>query len=703
MPPTTSANTPPRAAAYERTKERARARAAAESRSGRDIGAIPPVANSARKAAAFDDFRIFCETYFPERFTLAWSPDHLRVIAKIERAVLHGGQFAMAMPRGSGKTSLSECAVIWAVLTGAHLFVFLIGSCESHAEQMLANIKSQLQNNERLRADFPEALWPIHCLENQTRRAIGQLHHGRPTLIGWGADEVVMPHIPGSRASGAIIKVAGLTGNLRGAVHVRPDGRSVRPTLVICDDPQTDQSARSPSQCHYREKLIAGAVLGLAGPGKKIAAVMPCTVIAPGDMADNALDPSKHPEWHGERTRLLNSLPADEKLWEQYADIRVRSLQERGDISAATEFYRQNQPKLDEGAEAAWPARFRPDEASAVQHAMNLLLADEFAFWAEYQNQPKLDDLQETSELTVDQVAAKLNRHHRGLVPAASTTLTLFIDVQQKLLFYAVVAWEPNFSGAVIDYGSWPDQRRPYFTLRDARRTIAQQAPSAGLEGSIYHALAKLTDDLLGREWTRDDGTQMTIARGLIDANWGQSTDVVYQFCRESKHRALLMPSHGTFVGASSQPWDQYKRKPGEQIGHYWRIPSPHGKRAIRHVTFDANFWKSHVHKRLATAAGDPGSLSLFGEHAENHKLFAEHVTAEYAVEVTARGRTIEEWKLRPGRTENHWLDCLVGAAVAASMDGITLDQSSPVASRQNKPIKFSDLQRKQRERRRRR
>jgi len=32
----------------------------------------------------------------------------------------------------------------------------------------------------------------------------------------------------------------------------------------------------------------------------------------------------------------------------------------------------------------------------------------------------------------------------------------------------------------------------------------------------------------------RDDGAMMRIGRCLIDANWGQSTDVVYQFCRQS-------------------------------------------------------------------------------------------------------------------------------------------------------------------------
>ncbi len=43
----------------------------------------------------------------------------------------------------------------------------------------------------------------------------------------------------------------------------RPDGRTVRPSLVVLDDPQTDESARSLSQCANRESILAGQCLVL--------------------------------------------------------------------------------------------------------------------------------------------------------------------------------------------------------------------------------------------------------------------------------------------------------------------------------------------------------------------------------------------------------------------------------------------------------
>ncbi|QDU46846.1 Phage terminase large subunit (GpA) [Symmachiella dynata] len=682
---------------YETLKDRARARNAALSLAGRDIGEMPAVIDPSRKAKAETDFCYFCEAYFPLTFYLEWSADHQKVMAKIEQAVLHGGLFAMAMPRGSGKTTICECACIWAVLFGHREFVCLIGSDEGHAMDMLDSIKMELDGNELLLADFPEVVFPIQSLEGIANRCSGQLYNGERTHIGWTAKEVVLPTIPDSKASGAIIKVGGITGRIRGMKFKRPDGHTVRPSLVVLDDPQTDESARSLSQCANRESILAGAVLGLAGPGKKISGIMPCTVIRPGDMADNILDRDKHPEWNGERTRMVYAFPTNESLWARYAELRAEGLRNGDGGKAATEFYGEHRAEMDAGAIVAWPERFNPDELSAIQHAMNLKLQDEAAFFAEYQNEPLPEEKIDDDLLTPDQVAAKTNGMRRGEIPLPCNHLTMFIDVQQKLLFYLVAAWEDDFTGYVVDYGSYPDQKRQYYTLRDARQTLAAVAEGTGLEGSIYAGLEVLTNDLLGREWRRDDGAAMRVERCLIDANWGHSTDVVYQFCRQSSHSTILTPSHGRFVGASTIPFSEYKRKQGERVGLNWRIPNVRGKRAVRHVVFDTNWWKSFVHARLAVAMGDRGCLSLFGFKAETHRLIAEHITAEYFVKTEGRGRKVDEWKMRPEQSDNHWLDCLVGSAVAASIQGAVLFGTGAAPPKEKKRLKLSELQRSKR------
>ena len=118
------------------------------------------------------------------------------------------------------------------------------------------------------------------------------------------------------------------------------------------------------------------------------------------------------------------------------------------------------------GAVVAWTERYNYDELSAVQHAMNLKLQDEAAFFAEYQNEPLPEEVIDEELMTAEQIAAKFNRMRRNTVPAGCNRLTMFIDIQAKLLFYVIVAWEDDFTGYVVDYGSFPDQKRAYFTLR---------------------------------------------------------------------------------------------------------------------------------------------------------------------------------------------------------------------------------------------
>lgn len=665
---------------YEALKERARQRNIELSIAGRDIGELPAVVNPDRRARAANDFRFFCEQYFPLVFHLAWSDDHLKVIAKIELAVLKGGLFAMAMPRGSGKTSLCETACLWALIYGHREFVALIGADESHATTMLESIKSELENNELLLEDFPEVVYPIHKLEGIHQRAGGQLYQGKLTRIAWTAKEIVLPTMPESSASGAIIGVGGITGCIRGMKHKRADGSSIRPSLVLIDDPQTDESARSPSQCMARERLLAGAILGMAGPGRKIAGLMTLTVVRPDDLADRILDRDKHPQWQGERTKMVYKWPSQEKLWDKYAELWRDGMKADRGIEEATDFYRKNREAMDEGASIAWPQRHHDDELSAIQHAANLKLdRGEAAFYAEYQNEPLPEEQVDEDLLTVEQIMALANGRPRGQVPVEATILTAFIDVQAKALFWMVAAWQEDFTGYVIDYGTEPDQKAPYFALRDIKRTLATAAPRAGLEGSIYAGLERLAAAKLGKEWTKEGGSVARIDRCLIDANWGNSTDVVYQFCRQSNYAGIVMPSHGRYVGAASKPFWEYRKMPGDKVGVNWRIPVA-SKRALRHVTFDTNFWKSFIHARLAVAIGDSGSLSLFGKpgksgtrEGEQHRLVAEHFTSEYRVKTEGRGRKVDEWKLRVEGRDNHWFDAIVGCAVAASMQGAAL------------------------------
>jgi hypothetical protein len=667
-------------------------------KAGQDIYPIPEVEDWARREAAGESFQHFCETYFTKAFWRPWSPDHLRVLAKIEKAVREGGLFAFAMPRGSGKTALAR-----AVLYGYRPYVCLIAGSQDNARELLRPLRLLILEEPLLLADFPEAVYPFRCLENSSKRQ-GQQHiQGRLTHVHWGQDQLVFPtlegeYLPGalrdeglevSPSCGSIITTTSLDAHLRGQQHTRADGSIIRPSLVLLDDPQTRESARSSDQTKKRLDLLHGDVMGLAGPGESISALLTCTKMYEGDLADTILDREKSPEWDSECTRLVYAFPTNQGLWDRYTDIR-RS-QGR---AAATEFYRQRQAAMDAGARVAWPERFDPKvgEISAIQHAINLRLrmgAEGFA--AECQNEPALPQVSDEA-LTVDQVMEKTNGYKRAEVPPAATKLTMFIDVHDRLLFYAVCAWEETFTGYVVDYGTLPDQRRSAFTLTDAQRTLGRAHPGAGVDGAIQAGLEELVSTYMAREWSRG-GSLMKIDRLFVDMGYKPS---IVADVKRKVGGAVTWLSKGVGIRASRKPIAEYAKKPGETIGHYWYVPSVRRTGQFPHVMVDVNYWKRFVHEGMTTAAGDRGCISLFGKDGRPHELLAEHLArSEKWVDVTGPGGRVREWSMLPTRPDNHWFDCLVGCAAAASMCGIKVAGADAAPARERKRYTQADLQRR--------
>lgn len=680
---------------YDVIKEAARERAAAASQAGRDIGQVPDCVDPERRERCRRDLRLFLETYFPQNFDKPWSKDHLVVIRKIEDSVLKGGLFALAMPRGSGKSTICERAAIWAVAYGHRKFVVVIGATEEAACGNLAEIKVEFETNDLLYDDFPEICFPVRKIDGINNRCKGQTCCGTRTRIEWSDRDLTLPTIENSFASGAVIRVRGITGSLRGMKAATATGKSLRPDFVLIDDPQTDETAVSPDQNRKRVKILSGAILGLAGPGVKISGVMPCTVIHRGDMADQILDRQKHPEWKGERLKLMIEMPKNMDLWDKYAEIWADSLRENGNIDAATEFYIANREKMDEGAVPSWEARYEDNEISAIQNAMNIYIRDQEIFASEYQNEPSTGEDEELEKIKEIHVTGKMNGRKRDEIPEAAEKLAMFIDVQGKLLYWSVVAFADDFTSWLIDYGAFPDQKRRYFTLRDARPTFKDVYKKAiGLEGAIYSALKDLTDEKLNRTWIKEDGNEIYIEKCIIDSAWGESTDTVYKFCKESEHARILLPSKGRGITAASKPFSEYRKERGSKIGFNWRIFRTRGN-SVKLFEYDTNFWKSFFRARLFSSLGDRGTFTIFGNNEDVHKMLAEHLTSEIPTSTTGNGRRVDVWKMIPGR-DNHFLDCVVGCMAAASVMGCDLDltakhrkvsSSVPDTSDRKKPV----------------
>jgi hypothetical protein len=657
----------------------------------KEVGPIPPIVNPKRRATGGDDLEFFLSTYFPQSFKLEFSDDHRKVIRKIETSVNDGGLFALAMPRGSGKTTITIRAVLWALLYGKRRFAALIGASSDAANELLAELKIELETNDLLLEDFPEVCHPIRALEGEAKRAPGQMVGGVRTRIGYKGKQLIFPTVINSPSSGAIVRVAGLLGRIRGMKYTTADGESLRPDFLMIDDPQTDASARSENQCAMRERVLSGAILGLAGPGKRIAGVMPCTVIRKGDMADRILNRIIHPRWNGERCRLIYQWPTNQELWDTYAELRISDLRQGKDkLPQATEHYKQNFEAMNAGAMPGWPARYEPHELSAIQHAWNLKLSNPDTFDAEYQNDPKesLSNIATARAATAEAICQRASGYDCGEIPKSAQHLVCGVDVQGNVFFYVVLAVGQGFSSWVVDYGTWPDQQKSYFSLNEIDQTIQTVTGVGSLEGSLLAGLRRLETHLVTRSYRRDDGAPMPIERIVIDANWGPSTQTIYSFIRQSEQRTLWLPWHGKGIGAKQSPMSSWPRKPGEIVGDHWKITATQVKnQEPRHIIADTNYWKTFVHARLQQPDGEQGALMLYKASPMKHRMIADHIASEQPIETSGRGRELVEWQLLVGR-DNHLFDSLCMAMVAGSTMGVKLREheqlTTPSGSRKS-------------------
>jgi len=686
---------------YDRHRRRVAEKARAQSNLDRELGAIPPPADPARRSACEADLRVALETYFPETFALGWSSQHLEVIRTAQRVLRDGGLYAIGMARGSGKTAITVRVSMLALLFGWRRYLVLLGASQDAASEMVDSIKTELENNALLLADFPEVCLPIRALEGIAQRAKGQTVDGINTAIRWnGRRRLVLPTVAGSKASGACLQAVGILGRIRGMVHLTQDGRTVRPDCFIGDDLQTDQSAKKAAQVERRESIINGAVLGLAGPSKRMSGLITITVQRLGDLADRLLNPKISPQWQPRRYSLVEAWPENMALWERYAELREEDLAAgRDHLTKARDYYRDHREEMDRGAIVPWAERHEPHELSALQSAFNLRLRNQVTFDAEYQNTPteSVSGVGTMATYDSDSIVRRVNGYRRGEIPAEATHLFAGVDVQKDVLFWLVAAIAQDFTGYVVDYGSWPDQPGAhYWTLSTIQHTIAQATGHRSLEAGLFAALNRLTAELFSRTWTRDDGAAIRPDRLIVDANWGPSTKTVYSFARQASHPVLAF--HGRGITAKQTPLAQRKRRTGEQAGLEWYIPSTKGTKQPRHVISDVNLVKTCLRERLLTPLGDPGAWSLFRADAGRHRMIADHLCAEYPVETSGRGRDLLEWAALPGR-DNHWLDCLVMAATGGLIAGLSPDGASvgrPAAQRKRISLREAYQKRRQ-------
>lgn len=652
---------------YEKVKARAREVSALKSLAGREISPLPAVVNPARRVEASRSLLAFCRYYLKSKYKKPFGKNHLRLIDAFERVISHGGKQAVAMPRGTGKTTLAVTAATWALLTGRRRFVVIVAANTKEARKLLKAISTILSSTPALAEDFPEVCYPLQKLRGSALLARGQLFYGAPTNIQISADSLRLPTIRGSVASGATVAAYGVNAAIRGLSTENPDGSTDRPDFLFLDDLQTDAVAINPNRVAQLEETVASTLEGLVENGAEPAMVQTCTVKAPDDYSDRTLNRELYPRWNGLRFQSLESMPKNMDLWREYRAIWF------DDEKAATRFYKKNKKTMQEGAVVSWPDAYVGKKlADSLEYYMTRWCENERAFWSEQQNQP-LETHTGAIKLAAKDIAAKTNGFERGVVPDDCVKLTAAVDVHSDVLYYSIIAWNASFTGRIVDYGTFPEQKRTYFQKNDGGlETLKRIFPDSTADGRVQRGLDFLFRDLRERAFASENEIGVSsrskrIDRILVDMGW--KPEVVENAIRAVDVR-LIIPARGVAVLAKRAPMRQWPKKPGRVFG--WRlIDEKTTNSALRSILIDVNYWKTKTHESFSLAPGESGSLSLFGTSRSAHRMFSEHAAAETAKLVEYATNKVVEWSPNINRPDNHYFDTIVYNYAAASSLGL--------------------------------
>lgn len=617
---------------------------------------IPPCANPARRKRCEKSLVKFLETYcMGEGGFLESKPSKAMhpIIETLQAAVTSSRWYHIRMPRGHGKTSYVKGAVAYALAYGFRRYVVSVCAAGGNASAMLRDVFALFERGEAFAEDFPEIAAPIRALEGKIQRSKSLTVNGEPCDIRINAQEIVLPTVRGSVSSGGIINAVGFKANARGKVR-----GSLRPDLVIFDDLQDEELAKSSERVRESIQNIEKNFLNLGGHRKRIAALMTSTPIEPDDLSEIF---AAKDNWYTSTFRMVESWPeTKETLWEEYrAIMRHETIQGRDAHIACNKFYRKHRALMDRGAKVLNPDNYdRALELSGIQHAMNLYFNGEEQFLSEYQMQPMRRQM-----VFVLKPAVVVSRTRADwqpyAVPPESVMTVCATDLNPAYGYSsAMTTFDRVATGTVVWYGIHPTNlHKEKLTEAEYRATIYEQ---------LVVLAMKLKAECVARNIKLD--------AWAVDAG-GDQFEPVVRLWRNA--RDLDLPFEVVpMVGKAGKTWNPYVRS---------RIRNPinetvecgdadkEGKRQ-RWTNFNADYWRETQQRAWLGEIGTPGGLSLFGgDPSIRHDDFALQVAAEQLrkKEVGSDGRYRYEWT--GGELHRHdYGDAMTMCLAVAGNKGLT-------------------------------
>lgn len=303
-----------------------------------------------RVKAGAQDPLAFGRIYVPEYFRSMTPPFHREIMATVLAAERAGRGVILAAPRNHAKSSLfSFLYPLWSAVYRRKKFIVILSSSGTQAELFADAIKKEIEQNERLRADFG----PL-C--------------GEDYGLQWRTHDLLMAH-PRRRADGTLetdrlghpLPVATVRLVARGAgASVRGlRSRAYRPDLVIADDLEVDEHVATADQRVKLRNWWYRAVEPLGDPGVGQTIVIG-TILHHDSLLAHLLARDDVYETH-----IYKAIQADgTALWPDRwpLDILAQQRQKIGSLAFAQEYLNEPMDPATQVFKPAWWRWYTADE-----------------------------------------------------------------------------------------------------------------------------------------------------------------------------------------------------------------------------------------------------------------------------------------------------------------------------------------------------
>ncbi|MBN2022482.1 MAG: hypothetical protein JW809_06770 [Pirellulales bacterium] len=284
--------------------------------------------------------------YLPDHFSRPASAMHRWLAHHLDRMPRDAGvKLNVLGPRGSAKSTLAALAFpLRAAVEAREPYIWIVSDTQDQARAHLENVKTELADNPRLAADYPEAVG-----RGRTWRRGGIVLGNGATIEAFGTGQAVRGRRRGAR----------------------------RPSLIICDDLQNDRHIHSRLARQRAREWFHGTLLKAGTPETNV--VNLATALHRDALA---MELARTPGWISRVFRSIPRWPVNETLWQAWGALYADPGNPRA-VEDARAFYVRNRQAMHAGAVVLWP------EAENL-YALMCMRAESgtTAFAREKQNEP---------------------------------------------------------------------------------------------------------------------------------------------------------------------------------------------------------------------------------------------------------------------------------------------------------------------------